>query len=47
MVRGLVGEADYSQLLADLEAENPGKVAEPGAPYYASPGKMTQRRLFD
>jgi len=42
-----IGDTDYRQLLADLEAENPGKVSEPAAPYYASPGKMTQRRLFD
>ncbi len=47
VARGLVGEAGYSQLLADLDAENYGKVAEPSAPYYASPGKMTQVRLFD
>ena len=45
--RGLVGEAGYRQLLADLEAENPGKVSEQAAPYYASPGKITQRRLFN
>ena len=47
VARGLVGEAGYSQLLADLDAEDYGKVAEQAAPYYASPGKMTQRRLFD
>jgi len=43
VARGLVGDADYRQLLADLEAENPGKVSDLAAPYYASPGKMTQR----
>jgi len=47
LARDYLGNAGYSQLLADLESENPGKVSEQAAPYYASPGKMTQRRLFD
>jgi len=33
--------------IADLEAGDHGKVAEPAAPYDAPTGKMTQRRLFD
>jgi hypothetical protein len=47
VARGLVGDAGYRQLLADLEAEDHGKIAEPVEPYGASIGKMTQRRLFD
>lgn len=47
LARDHLGDTDYRQLLADLEAENPGKISEPAAPYYASPGRMTQRRLFD
>jgi len=43
----LLGESGYRQLLADLEAKDEFKVAEPGASHNAFPGKMIQRRLFD
>jgi hypothetical protein len=46
LAREHLGEAGYRQLLADFEAEDHGKVAEPAAPY-APTGRMTQRRLFD
>jgi hypothetical protein len=43
-----VGVENYRVLLSKLEAENHGKVAEPGAPYFVSRAeKVTQRRLFD
>jgi len=45
--KDLLGESAYRQLLADLEAKDEFKVAEPGASYDAHPGEMTQRRLFD
>jgi hypothetical protein len=35
------------QLLADLDAGDHGKIAEPVEPYGAFTGEMTQRRLFD
>ncbi|MBN2437728.1 MAG: hypothetical protein JXL20_03920 [Deltaproteobacteria bacterium] len=47
LARSYLGEAAYRHLLADLETEDHGKIAEPVKPYGASNGKMTQRRLFD
>ncbi|MBW1790019.1 MAG: hypothetical protein JRK53_25955 [Deltaproteobacteria bacterium] len=47
LARDRLGEADYCQLLADSEAEDNGKIAEPVEPYGTSTGKMTQMRLFD
>ena len=47
LAREQLGGADYHALLAELEAEDHGKVAEPGAPYDVPKAKMTQRRLFD
>jgi len=47
VARGLVGDAGHLQLLADFEAGDHGKVAEPAAQYDAPTGKMIQRRLFN
>jgi hypothetical protein len=47
LARDHLGDAGYRQILADLEAEDYGKIAEPVEPYGTSTGKMTQRRLFD
>jgi len=47
LARERLGGADYRALLTELEAENHGKVAEPGAPYDVPKAKMTQRRIFD
>lgn len=44
LVREQFGGDEYRALIAKLEAEGHGKVAEPVAPYDGS--KMTQRRLF-
>lgn len=41
-----LGGADYSALIAKLETEGHGKVAEPAAPHGVSKAKMTQKRLF-
>ena len=45
LVREQFGEGECRVLIAKLEAEGHGKVAEPAAPYEGS--KMTQMRLFD
>ncbi len=47
VLRDHLGEAAYSQFLADLEAEDHGKIAEAVESYGAFTGKMTQGRLFD
>ncbi|MFH1951157.1 MAG: hypothetical protein ABIL06_06035 [Pseudomonadota bacterium] len=46
LAREQLGGADYRALLAELEAEDHGKVADAAAPYDVSKAKMTQRRLF-
>jgi hypothetical protein len=47
LIREHLGVVEYNAFLSELEAVGHGEVAEPEAPYTASPGKMTQRRLFD
>jgi len=47
LAREQLGEVDYRRLIAKLEDQELGKVAEPAAPYDVSKAKMTQRRLFD
>ena len=45
LLREQLGSSDYRALLAELESEGHGKVAEPAGPY--DPSKMIQGRLFD
>jgi len=45
-VREQLGGTDHRVLLAEIEAEDHGNVAEPAATYDVSKAKMTQRRLF-
>jgi hypothetical protein len=47
LAREYLGSVEYNALLSELEAGGHGSVAEPEALYNSSPGKMTQRRLFD
>ena len=46
LAREHLGEEAYRGLITDLEAKNPGQVAEPAAPYGEKSVKMVQRRLF-
>ncbi len=47
LAREHLGAVEYNALLSELVTGGHGEVAEPEAPYNASPGKMTQTRLFD
>jgi len=47
IAREQLGSSGYRQLMDDLEAKNPEKVAESTTPYKASKGKTTQMKLFD
>jgi len=47
IAREQLGGTGYRQLMDDLEAQNPEKVAESAVPYKASKGKTSQMKLFD
>ena len=47
IAREQLGGTGYRQLMDDLGAKNPEKVAESTTPYKASKGKITQMKLFD